>query len=123
MTVTLLDHINIVTDRLAETRDFFINVLGMEEGNRPDFKFPGHWLYVGGRALVHLVGVDDARRASSEVALDHFAFAASDYDETLARLTGHGVDYVANDIADAGIRQLFIRDPNGVTIELNFRGD
>lgn len=39
---------------------FYRNVLGLEEGRRPGFDFPGAWLYAGGRAVPHLAG---SRRA------------------------------------------------------------
>ena len=121
MAVKQLDHINITTAKLDETRQFFVDVLGLKEGDRPDFPFPGHWLYADGRALVHLVGVDDARSHVPEVALDHFALEATGYDDTLARLKELSVDVFSNDIEELGLRQLFFRDPNGVTIELDFR--
>ena len=53
--IRLIDHVNIATEKLQETRDFFVEVLGLEEGWRPEaFGFQGHWLYAGGRPIVHL---------------------------------------------------------------------
>eukprot|EP00439_Symbiodinium_sp_Y106_P089646 s1_g2182.t1 len=121
MSVKRLDHINITTTKLAETRQFFLDVLGLEEGDRPDFPFPGHWLYADGQALVHLVGTEDTREHSPEVALDHFALESTGYDEMLGRLKDLSIEYFTNDIEDLGLRQVFFRDPNGVTIELDFR--
>ena len=31
----------------------------------------------------------------------------------------HGVHFIRNTIPGVGIRQLFVRDPNGVTVEIN----
>ena len=121
MTVRQLDHINITTNKLAETRQFFLDVLELEEGARPDFPFPGHWLYADGRAIVHRVGTDGDRVHGPEASLDHFALEATGYDETLARLKDLSVEVFANDIEELGLRQLFFNDPNGVTIELDFR--
>ncbi len=115
------DHINITTTKLAETRQFFLDVLGLTEGDRPDFPFPGHWLYADGQALVHLVGTEDACGHSPEVALDHFALESTGYDEMVARLKDLSIEFFTNDIEDLGLRQVFFRDPNGVTIELDFR--
>lgn len=53
--------------------------------------------------------------------LDHIAFNASGYDEVVARLRQHGVSFVCNDPPDAPVRQLFLLDPNGLKIEINFR--
>jgi catechol 2,3-dioxygenase-like lactoylglutathione lyase family enzyme len=121
MSVKRLDHINVTTTKLAETRQFFLDVLGLEEGDRPDFPFPGHWLYADGHALVHLVGTEGSRSHTPEAALDHFALEATGYEDMLARLTDMSIEYFANDIEGLGLRQLFFSDPNGVTIELDFR--
>ena len=122
MLVTGLDHINIRTARLAETRDFFVEVLGLEVGWRPAFDFPGFWLYSGGKDLVHLVEVREAAAPSGGSSLDHFAFAIDDYDAVKARLDARGVRYRETSAPDAPIRQFFLVDLNGVTIELNCRG-
>ena len=121
MGLAALDHINITTQKLEETKDFFVDILGLEVGARPDFPFEGYWLYLGERGVVHLMEADGERRPSSDTALDHFAFAASDYDGMRAKLDAAGLEYLANDVPQFGIRQLFVRDPNAVTIELNFR--
>ena len=123
MPVRGLDHINVATAKLEETKRFFMDVLDLTEGWRPDFPFPGAWLYLGDRAVVHLVGIDAERRPSAEAALDHFAFAAQGYDETVARLTEKGIQFGAVGVPGSAIRQLFIRDPNGVNVELNFQGN
>ena len=70
MAIRGIDHINIGTHRLEETRAFFRDVLGLTEGWRPDFPFGGAWLYAGDGAVVHLVDLTDAKRPSSEAALD-----------------------------------------------------
>ena len=95
MPVRGLDHINVATAKLEETKRFFM----------------------------HLVGIDAERRPSAEAALDHFAFAAHGYDETMVRLTERGIPFAAVGVPGSTIRQLFIRDPNGVNVELNFQGD
>ena len=123
MPVRGLDHINVATARLEETKRFFMDVLDLTEGWRPDFPFPGAWLYLGDRAVVHLVGIANDRRPSTEAALDHFAFAMQGYDETVTRLTDKDIPFATVGVPGSAIRQLFIRDPNGVTVELNFQGD
>ncbi len=121
MAIRGVDHINIGTDRLDETRAFFRDVLGLVEGYRPDFPFGGAWLYAGDGAVVHLVALPEGKRPSSEAALDHFAFSIDDFDDAVGRLKRAGVTYRAVDIPDTPIRQIFLRDPNGVNIELNYR--
>ena len=121
MTIRSLDHVNIGTHRLEESRAFFRDVLGLTEGWRPNFPFDGAWLYAGDRAVVHLVELATPKRPSVEAALDHFAFTIDDYDGVIQRLDAAGVDYRATAVADTAIRQIFIRDLNGVNIELNYR--
>ena len=121
MSLRGLDHINIGTPRLEETTAFFRDVLGLTVGWRPDFPFPGAWLYAGDTAVVHLVGLSEERRPSNEAALDHFAFRVDDFDAVVRRLDAAGLSYRAVEIPGTSIRQIFLRDPNGVAIELNHR--
>lgn len=121
-----LGHVLVLTDDLESTRNFYCNVLGFEAGERPQLPFPGLWLYLDGAACVHV-----AERAAYEAhakamglarasgPIDHLAFAAEDHDALVARLGAAGVEAVSNDVPAAGIRQLFLDDPNGVRIELN----
>ena len=55
MSLSSLDHCSIRTVKLRETREFYVNILGMVDGDRPDFQFPGAWLYVDGVAVVHII--------------------------------------------------------------------
>ena len=121
MSIQSIDHINIGTDKIAETITFFEG-LGLSVGSRPPFDFPGAWLYAGDRAVVHLVELTEGKTASDVSALDHFAFAIDDYDGMKRSLDHSGVKYRALSVPGAPVRQLFVRDPNGVTIELNCRG-
>ena len=123
MSIRGLDHINIGTARLAETVAFFRDVLGLTEGWRPDFPFPGAWLYAGQTAVVHLVELDEAKGPSSEAALDHFAFRVDDAAAIARRLDAAGIAYRQMDVPGTQIRQLFVRELNGVTLELNERPD
>lgn len=119
MSVRDLDHVNIRTDRLAETRDFFVEALGLTEGWRPDVPVPGYWLYAGGRPCVHLMGLDHPETGTGSP-VDHFAFKIDDVDEMVERLTAHGIKHALRGLPDGGIRQIVCRDPNGVSIELNY---
>jgi catechol 2,3-dioxygenase-like lactoylglutathione lyase family enzyme len=130
-----LDHFLVLTDDIDGTRAFYERALGLEAGARPPLEFPGHWLYAGGAPRVHVAdreayAAHAATMGISVVAgsggpVDHIAFSASDYDGVEGRLVDAGVDAVRNEIPAAGIRQLFLEDPNGVRIEINVttRGD
>jgi catechol 2,3-dioxygenase-like lactoylglutathione lyase family enzyme len=121
MAITGLDHVNIRTTELARTQAFFIDVLGLTVGWRPDFSFGGAWLYAGGKDVVHLVEVGQAGSASKGSSLDHFAFTIDDYDDARRRLDAAGVAYQAGEAPNGGIRQFFVTELNGVTFELNCR--
>jgi catechol 2,3-dioxygenase-like lactoylglutathione lyase family enzyme len=114
-----LNHANISTTKLAETVAFFTEILGMRVGPRPAFGFDGAWLYVGDQPVVHLV---ERGQAKPEGALDHVAFTVGDFDAALARLKRLGIPYDASDIPSNFGRQCFVRDPNGVRIELTEPG-
>jgi catechol 2,3-dioxygenase-like lactoylglutathione lyase family enzyme len=121
MAIRGLDHINISTAKLAETKAFFVEVLGLEEGWRPQIAFDGAWLYAEGKALVHLAEVAEPPGPSRGSALDHFAFAIDDYDEVVRRLDARGIRYQATGFPETGVRQLFLVELNGAVIELNCR--
>ena len=63
MSVGLLDHYNVRTANLAETVSFYETVLGLENGDRPNFAFPGAWMYSEGRAVVHLIDISNMDEA------------------------------------------------------------
>ena len=120
-----LNHFLVLAHDLEATRDFYEKVLGLRVGARPPFGFPGYWLYLGDQAVVHLAGGDrgataTASEAGGTGALDHIAFEASGLEETLERLESQGIAAQRRTVPGAGLQQLFIRDPNGVKIELNF---
>ena len=78
MEIGKLDHVNVRTKQLDTMIDWYTNIMGMRRGERPDFPFPGAWMYTGSVAAVHLVGIDDKPSVGSEVdlKLEHFAFSA-----------------------------------------------
>ena len=133
MPLLRLEHYLVLSDDIDGTRDFYCDVLGMREGFRPKLGFPGYWLYVGDVPSIHIaewesyavwtkeVGIPISSRAESTGAVDHIAFNASGFDEVRARLQARGLEISANLLDEIGLRQLFIYDPNGVPIELNFR--
>jgi len=120
--VTGLDHVNIRTADMAATKRLFVEVLGLTEGWRPPFPFPGAWLYAGDKDVVHLVEVERPATGSEGSSLDHFAFDISDYEATLRKLSATGFSYRESLTPGTSVRQIFVRDPNGMTVELNWKG-
>ena len=113
-----LDHANIYSHDLEATRRFYVDLLGLTEGFRPDFGFPGVWFYHGGRPIMHIVYTPEARREVG--ALDHVSFEVLDFDAALDALEKAGVEHWYKEIPDGVGRQAFLTDPNGVTIELTW---
>src|SRR3981189_634498 len=56
-----LQHYTIEPSDLERTKDFYCDVLGLENGDRPPLDFPGYWLYSGGVASFHLLGTRKPR--------------------------------------------------------------
>jgi catechol 2,3-dioxygenase-like lactoylglutathione lyase family enzyme len=122
MSVGMLDHFNIRTRQLADTVKFYEDILGLENGDRPNFAFPGAWMYSEGRPVVHLVDISptsEAQKPDSGV-VHHVAFASRDFDGMKQRLQSKGMPFDIRQVPGGELWQIFVRDPNGVMIELNY---
>jgi len=122
VSVGLLDHYNLRTRKYRETVDFYVKVLGLENGPRPNFSFPGAWLYSEGRAVVHLVDIsptDEKQKADSGV-VHHIAFVSRGFSAMKSKLEKLGVEYRTLEVPGNELWQIFATDPNGVVIELNY---
>lgn len=120
-----IEHYNIHTTKLTETVDFYTRVLGMTNGDRPPFAFPGAWLYVADTPVVHLIDVGDGHRSGRESlhgtgTLDHVAFEAQDLPAMRAHLGREQVKFSERVVPRSGVTQIFVEDPNGLTLELNY---
>ena len=133
MPLSHLEHFLIQTADLQATRDWYVRVLGMKDGWHPDFKFPVVWLYIGDKDVLHLTeggaNVSENRKKylgqqSTDVhgsgVVDHVAFRATGLPEMLAHLEREGIQFTRRMVSDQGLYQLFLHDPNGVKVELNF---
>ena len=132
MPLSKLEHYLVMTADLAATRAFYVDALGFSDGFRPELGFPGYWLYLGDTPCIHVaewktytahsrrLGLPVTAPAPGTGSLDHIAFHASDYEGFVARLASRGVRAHALDSPVAGLRQLFVLDPNGIKLEINF---
>ncbi|WP_299730395.1 VOC family protein [uncultured Tateyamaria sp.] len=122
MPITRLDHVNLRTSQLEAMIAWYEDVLGLENGARPDFGFPGAWLYAGEFAIVHLVDASGDAGAGSEAALklEHFAMRATDAAGFEVRLTARGEDYKRSTIDALGLVAFNIWDPDGNHIHVDF---
>jgi catechol 2,3-dioxygenase-like lactoylglutathione lyase family enzyme len=122
MSVGKLDHYNVSTRKLKETVQFYENVLGLNNGARPPFNFPGAWLYSEGHPVLHIndiSGTDREQRPDSGV-IDHVAFGSRGFEAMKKHLAGKGIQHRVNQVPNSTRCQIFLRDPNNVEIELNY---
>jgi catechol 2,3-dioxygenase-like lactoylglutathione lyase family enzyme len=126
MSLQGMNHFTVLTDDLEGTRKFYCDLLGFEVGPRPNFQFPGWWLYVGDRPILHVIHRDHLNEVRAGV-LDHMAFTATDLPGTVTKLEKAGVTYELRRLPPngtmAGLWQLFFDDPNGAKVEFDFDKD
>jgi catechol 2,3-dioxygenase-like lactoylglutathione lyase family enzyme len=144
--ISRLDHVNIVTKNIGETIRFYTEVLGMKNAGLPGGMVSDKNAFIcddEGNAVLHVQGVDPADpqatfdsirrrlgnlRTSIELddldgsaSIEHVAFACNDYDKVRGSLSRHGLEMRFNEVPQMSLRQIFVNDPNGITLELNFR--
>ena len=119
MAISDMNHFTVLTHDLETTRQFYIGVLGLKEGYRPDLGFPGAWLYIGERAVLHVIAGRPVPNPPAGV-LDHMAFSANDLPATVATLKAREIEYVLRKQNNSGVWQLFCYDPSGARVELDF---
>ncbi len=134
-----LNHVSIRTLDVAACERFYSGVLGLVSGPRPPFPFPGAWLYAAdtsdySNAVLHIIGVDSEAPAGLQDylgsrddsglkgsgAVDHVAFFATGLQAMLARLKAQGVASRERTVPALGLYQVFVEDPNGIVVELNY---
>ena len=138
MAIRKLGHYSIRTADLNASRQFYTEILGLREGFRPPFKFPGIWLYQGDDeadfGVVHIIGIDrddpeglkdylgdkDELSLYGSGAVDHVAFLANGLGAMRAKLRDRQIGFTERTVPSLGLYQVFITDPSGVTIEMNY---
>jgi catechol 2,3-dioxygenase-like lactoylglutathione lyase family enzyme len=130
--VEALDHVNIITADLEGSVRFYAQLLDLEprDGPPPLTHENARWMYArSGGAIVHINTRECPRAYDRAVdpgptgALHHVALRCSGYEQLRARLTQRGIGHELNEVAAAGLRQIFLLDPNQVLLELNFFGE
>jgi len=145
MAIRRLEHYNIRTTKFDETVRFYVDVLGMRADRPPmaPADFPSSWIFdAQGIAAIHLTPVDPADPEKSYAivsqyrggpdpedppafrgsgAVDHVAFECDSYDQMMDKIKARQIPHITHDVMQINLRQVFIKDPNGVTVELNFR--
>lgn len=120
MRVNRIDHFNIRTRDLDQLCEFYTGIVGLEIGDRPPFDSPGVWLYAGGHPILHVGLAKEGEGHSDTLPLDHIALETEGLADALARIEKAGIEYRMVDVPGRDMKQIFIHDPDGVALELNF---
>jgi catechol 2,3-dioxygenase-like lactoylglutathione lyase family enzyme len=137
MPITELNHFLLVAKNLERTKEFYQKVLGLQIADRPDFGFPGYWLKTGDNICVHLASQEPneirdqfllkkhPKGTSGSGSVDHIAFLAKNAGEVRERIQKNKIEMHFRSFPDAKppLFQIFLKDPDDVTVELNFLGE
>ena len=114
-----MNHFTVLAEDLDRTLHFYVDLLGLTPGPRPDLGFPGAWLYVDGSAVLHVIG-GRALPAQRAGVIDHMAFTGQDLKAVKQKLDDAKVSYELRRQRESNTWQLFCHDPNGAKVELDF---
>ena len=122
MTTTILQHVNVLVDDLAENVVFYRDVIGLELDDTPDHDFPTQFFKLADGKQVHMNEYADKRSFRA-----HFCMTVEDFNDVFRRMDAAG----AIDVEpwgkvrrlDSGAFQMFARDPSGNLFEIASRPD
>ena len=118
-----INHIQLVAEKdlVLKLKDFYCNIVGLTEGFRPAFERFGFWLYIGEKDVLHLITPKEGDgRSPQKSSFDHVAFKTADYQGVLKKLKTLGIIFEEKPIPGMASHQIFLRDPAGNRVELNF---
>lgn len=123
MNVSGLDHFNISAPIavLEEVKDFYLNVLGLETGFRPEFDRAGYWLYADEKSVIHLIENKTEKSSLDNGYFDHIALKCTGLDDVTNNLGTYHVPFEKRENKEANTTILFIHDPSGLRVELIFQ--
>jgi catechol 2,3-dioxygenase-like lactoylglutathione lyase family enzyme len=118
----ILSHVSVTVTDVTKARDFYSGVLGFQEIPRPAFDFPGIWYSLGGDLQLHIILNDQLVRPAVErekiiARYPHFAVWTDDCDETAEKITALGLSTRDVISGPTGLRQVFVKDPDGNMVE------
>lgn len=123
MPVMGLDHVNIRTTDVKRSAQFYVDVFDFEfRTGAPVMGQQPSWLYdKSGNAIIHFRVLE--ADSTSTGPIDHVALSCKGKAEILDRLKAHDIKYAIAENLTPGVTQVFLKDPHGVALELNFSGE
>jgi lactoylglutathione lyase len=131
-----IHHVLVRTTHLKNMSQFLTQTVGLKEGFRPPFNFPGAWLYVDDKPLIHLVEINSYEKDQSNYlgkqssvaeigmgAVDHIAFSGGNYPQLIERLKQQHIEYFERTVPLMGEHQVFAEGPDGLRLEMLFKAD
>ena len=114
-----LAHVCIFAKDLEVTRRFYAEVLGMEVvfNFLRDGEAFGYYLGAGGRSHVEVFLRPEAEYGDLNQ-INHFCLEVQSMDEAVAHIRRQGVEVIDKKFGCDDTWQAWVRDPNGVRIEL-----
>jgi catechol 2,3-dioxygenase-like lactoylglutathione lyase family enzyme len=132
MQIETIHHVSLTVTDLDRSRQFYREILDLNEIERPGFPFPGAWFQVGGNQQLHLIvhpGATFRGVKGIDTRDGHFAVRVASYRRALEFLASKGYredaadqDFMkmrTNPRATAGFPQIYILDPDRHVIEIN----
>jgi catechol 2,3-dioxygenase-like lactoylglutathione lyase family enzyme len=119
------DHVTLICADLEATRRFYVDLIGMQEVERPAFNFPGLWFELA-RVLIHATEQSPesgpagwAKGGTITSRGHHIAFAVDDVSKALAIVEKYEIR-IASPLQQRpdGFKQLYLYDPDWHLVEL-----
>ena len=117
-----IHHVSLVVRELEKAQNFYKDVLGFQEIERPPFNSKGIWYAIGDQQL-HLIEQPTGKTFRTDGSVDsgdgHFAIWVKSYKETISWLEESGIAYKDNPQSVAGFSQIYIVDVDNNVIEFD----
>ena len=115
-------HVSLTVTDIDTADRFYGEVLGFPKLPRPDFGFPGSWYGLGNALELHLIVNEAIRRPEVErkgfeIKYAHFAIRVADADQAAVALRAKGLEVNELYSSPTGLRQIFVKDPDGNMVE------
>lgn len=112
-----LHHSSLIVSNTQASLDFYTQVIGLKQLERPNLSFPGAWLAIGNQQI-HLLELDNPDpiigRPEHGGKDRHIAFIVLDLDKIKTALEAGAIRY---SLSLSGRKALFCRDLDGNALE------